>query len=727
MKDTVKGLSLLSQTVLESLKVSSERDIIKKFIHVSVRLLKADFGFTWYRPAGESEYSWVYKTPSTPYSPGVPRKNGVMAKSLRSTVPIFIENAPHSKIARDEARANMASVAVIPIMYQKNVYGNIVVCYKRPHKFTPEERIFCSYIGHNAAQSITINRLYTDLNELKHTLDHTRDPILLLEPENLEVRYMNKAAATYMNVPEKQLLGKTVKELPVQVNLDDFESLIQSVVNTPAERQLFETVVELPNKTTVPVEISLEHVGSREEPRLLAIIRSIADQKQAEAEVKRSAYFDKLTDLPNRTLLMEELPKVLGKAQTAEEQFGILFVDIDKFKFINDMLGDAHGDVLLIEAAKRMQEALEDDGPLIARTGGNEFTFLLDQVKSVQDIERVAERIQTALATPFTIGGQEIYVSASLGSSIFPTDGIDLHTLLRNANAAMRWVKETGGGDFRHYHAGVVSVSTDELKLGQQLRQAIRKGQLELYYEPQVSITTGRVMGAEALLRWKHPDLGILLPEAFLNRAEESGFIVEIGRWMVGEAARQIKQWQRDGAGAVPVSMNLTQRQLAQQHVADDISKILYAAEVSPQMLVFEFNEHIVMHNPDLAMAVLSDFKRMGCKLVIDNFGRGHTSLNYLRRLPVDMIKIDHAFIQAIGQSRHDDALVAAIISLAHHMRLTVTAEGLETDRQIKFLGKRECDIVQGPWFSGPLPADEFAQWATQLKSVHKQMNKAQL
>lgn len=722
MKDSVAELNLLSQAVLGGLNAPDEKTIIKKFVEVSLKLLKADFGFTWYKPVGESAYRWVYKTSNTPYSPGIPRKNGVMAKSLRSKTPIFIEDTPQSKVARDEARANMASVAVIPIIYKKSVYGNLVICYKKHHKFTPQERVFCSYIGNNAAQAITINRLYANLSELKHTLDHARDAMFILEPEDLRIVYTNQTAIKHLGLTEKQLVGKSVRELETGIPLDSFQEVIQAVVENPAERRLFETEIALPGQVAIPIEVSLEHVvkeKSTAEPRLLATVRNLTDQKNAESEIKRSIYYDKLTGLPNRKYLMEELPKVIESARLEKRQFAVIFADIDKFKFINDMLGHEQGDLLLVEAAKRLWDTVEKRD-MVARTGGNEFIMLLEHMQSIQDIERIAERIQTVFAEAFMIEGQEIYMSVSLGISVFPNDGADVQALLRNGQAALRSVKATGGGSFRHYYGDIAAVSPDQIKLQQQLRQAVSKGQLVVYYQPAISLVNGKVLGAEALLRWKHPDKGLLLPEEFMPRAEENGFVVEIGYWLVREVAGHIKAWQKKKLGNIPVSINLSYRQLAQHNVVEDIAKILSAAGVSPQLLSVEVAESTVMKDLNLALSVLTKFKRLGCKLLIDGFGRGYSFLKDLKQMPIDSIKIDPSFTESIGIDKYDNAIVTAIISLAHDMKLLVVAEGVHESSQIKFLAEHGCDMVQGEWLTKALPASNFPSWVAELNAVRK-------
>lgn len=722
MKDAVAELSLLSQVVLEGLNAPDEKTIIKKFVEVSLKLLKADFGFTWYKPMGEPAYRWVYKTAKTPYSPGVPRKNGVMAKSLRSKTPIFIENAPQSKVARDEARENMASVAVIPIMYKKNVYGNLVVCYKKHHKFTPQERVFCSYIGNNAAQAITINRLYANLNELKHTLDNARDAMFILEPEDLRILYTNQTAIKHLGMSERQLVGKSVRELETGIPLDAFQEVIQTVIENPAERRLFETEISLPGQAVIPIEVSLEHVvkeKSAADPRLLATVRNLTEQKKVESEIKRSIYYDKLTGLPNRKYLMEELPKVIESAKLEKRQFAVIFGDLDKFKFINDMLGHEQGDLLLVEAAKRLWDAVEKRD-MVARTGGNEFIMLLEHMQSIQDIERVAERIQAAFAEPFVLEGQEIYMSISLGISVFPNDGTEVQALLRNGQAALRSVKATGGGSFRHYYGDIAAVSPDQLKLQQQLRQAVSKGQLQVYYQPAISLVNGKVLAAEASLRWQHPDRGLLLPEEFLPRAEENGFIVEIGYWLVREAATHIKAWQKKKLGNIPVSINLSYRQLAQHNVVEDVARILSAAGVSPQLLSIEVAESTVMKDLNLALSALTKFKKLGCKVLINGFGRGYSSLKDLKQMPIDSIKIDPSFIKGIGTDKYDNAIVSAIISLAHDMKLLVVAEGVDENAHVKFLTTQGCDMVQGSWFTKALPANNFAPWVVELNKVRK-------
>lgn len=718
----VQKIAILNKTVLECFGAPTEQYIVKKFVDTGIVVLGADFGCSWLRRSGP-RFELGYKSPAMPYAPEPPRRSdGVNARIQRSKVPLLIGDILPNRKVKQDSKQHMRAIAGIPIIYKNDNYGNLIYCFKNPRKFTQEEKSICEFIGNVTAQAIRINRLYANISELKHTLDNARDAMFILEPEDLRILYTNQTAIKHLGMSEKQLVGKSVRELQTGIPLDSFQEIIQAVVENPAERRLFETEITLPGQTIIPIEVSLEHVvkeKSAAEPRLLATVRNLTDQKNAESEIKRSMYYDKLTGLPNRKYLMEELPKVVEAAKLEKRQFAVIFGDLDKFKFINDMLGHEQGDLLLVEAAKRLWDAVEKRD-MVARTGGNEFILLLEHMQSIQDIERVAERIQAAFSEAFMLEGQEIYMSISLGISVFPNDGTDVQALLRNGQAALRSVKATGGGSFRHYYGDIAAVSPDQLKLQQQLRQAVSKGQLVVYYQPAISLANGKVLAAEASLRWKHPERGLLLPEDFMPRAEENGFVVEIGYWLVREVAGHIKAWQKKKLGTIPVSINLSYRQLAQHNIVEDMTKIVSAAGIVPQLLSIEVTESTVMKDLNLALAVLTKFKRLGCKILVDGFGRGYSSLKDLKQMPIDSIKIDPSFIQSIGTDKYDNAIVTAIISLAHDMKLPVVAEGVHESAHIKFLAEHGCDMVQGDWFTEALPEHGFVSWVSELNKVRK-------
>lgn len=701
-------ITILNKTVLECFGASTNKYIVKKFVDAGIQVLGADFGCSWLKQ-GSNNFILAYKSPTMPYTPKPPRRNdGVNARIQRAKVPLLIHDIwPNPKVKSD-SKSYMRAIAGVPIVYKRHNYGNLIYCFKKPHSFTEEEQIICEYIGNTTAQAITINQLYASVTEFKKTLDHARDPILLLNPIDLSVLYANQPVMKHLGMPEKKLLGASVRELPTGIPLDNFQTTIQEVINQPRERRVFETDIILKEQDPIPVEVSVEHVvTTTKEPRLLVTLRNLTDLRKAQSEVKRSVYYDKLTGLPNRMFLMEELPKVIEQAKADKRQFALLFVDLDKFKFINDMLGHEQGDVLLVEVAKRLWNSL-DKRDMVVRMSSDEFVILLDHIKSIQDVEEVAEHIQTAFQEPFTVEQQEVYTNMSVGISVFPTDGTTIRTLLQNAEAALRWVKEAGGGAFRHYYADIATTSPERLKLEQQLRHAARKGQLSLHYAPCARTIAHTLLFARALLRWEHPEQGVIALRGLLDRSEESAVAIEVGYWQIREAVRQIKEWRTKGLGDVAVSVGISRRQLIQQHFIQTVRDILTAGEVAPSLVIFELSERMVMQNAQQLAGILAELKQMGVRLVIDSFGRGYTSLNFLKRLPIEIIKIDSQFIQGIGANRHDKALVSAMISLAHDMDMVVVAEGVTTKQQVSFLTQRGCDALEGPWLGEPLSPQEF-------------------
>lgn len=724
-KRVTDHITFLNQVALDSFRASSEKDVVKKMIAAGIKVLGADFGWCFMQNPDKKGFNLFYVTPNTDYRPiATPRKNGIVSRAFRTQKPQIVENVPGTGYIRYDAKVAMQSVVVTPMAYRETNYGTLHLAFLKPHKFTREETIICSFLGNIAAQAITIHRLYAHVIEFKNTLDHTRDPMLTLEPKSLQILYANKAALKHMALPARQIIGKSVRDLKTGIPLENFEALIQSVINEVGERRVFETEMRLKDEGVIPIEISLEHVvAPTKESRLLATLRNLSELKKAQNEIKRSAYYDKLTGLPNRSFLMEELPKVMELAKADKRQFAFLFIDLDKFKLINDMLGHGHGDALLVEVAKRLWNSL-DKRDTVVRMSSDEFVVLLDHIKSVQDVERIAEHIQTAFQEPFVIDQQEIYINMSVGISVYPGDGTTVQALMSSAEAALRWVKEAGGGAFRHYYADIATASPERLKLEQQLRHAAHKGQLQLHYEPSMRTESKALLFARGLLRWKHPEQGLIAVEDMLRGPEESAVAIEVGYWQIREATRQIKEWQKRGFGNIPISLYVSRKQLLQQNFVQSVQAILAAAEVPASLLVFELSENAVMQNMEALTGVLVALKGCGIQLVMDSFGRGYTSLNHLKRLPIQIIKIDQQFVEAIGSNRHDDAIVSAIISLAHDMGMMVMAKGVQKKQQVTFLTKKGCDVLEGPWIGTPEVAEEFITHyatpkSTPTKSVH--------
>jgi diguanylate cyclase (GGDEF)-like protein/PAS domain S-box-containing protein len=436
--------------------------------------------------------------------------------------------------------------------------------------------------------------------------------------------------------------------------------------------------------------------------------RDITARKLAEERVQYLAYYDALTGLPNRTLLQDRLAKALAGARRRKDKVAILFLDLDRFKDINDSLGHSVADLLLQEVAERLKIwAREQD--TVARVGGDEFLIVLTGVKDVADAAVATERIVKVMTAEFVVQSHSLSIDCSVGISIFPEHGADGETLIKNADAAMYSAKENGRNRFQFFTEDMNAQVVERLTLENSLRLALDKKELFLVYQPQMDIATGRITGLEALLRWQHPDLGLVPPDRFIRIAENSGLIVPIGEWVVRTACRQARKWQDEGLPAVSVAVNVSAVQFRQAGFCELIRRVLHETGLAPQYLELELTESLLLANADLMLSVVQELKAMGVTLAIDDFGTGYSSFSYLKQFPVGRLKIDRSFIRDVAVNPDDAAITTAIISMAKSLRLKVIAEGVEDEAQMSFLRAHQCDEIQGYYFSKPLPVDKVA------------------
>jgi len=399
----------------------------------------------------------------------------------------------------------------------------------------------------------------------------------------------------------------------------------------------------------------------------------------------------------------------MASARRRAERMALLFLDVDRFKLINDSLGHSVGDLLLQEVADRLKKwgRAQDT---VARIGGDEFLIALTTVKDIPDAAIAAERIMDVMNSEFVIQDRAFSVNCSIGISIFPEHGADAETLIKNADAAMYCAKEAGRNTFRFFTDEMNAQATERLTLEHSLRSALDRRELFLLYQPQMDVTTGKIIGFEALLRWQHPELGLVPPDRFIRIAENSGLIVPIGEWALRTACQQARKWQENGLPLVPVAVNVSALQFRQEGFRELIQRVLRDTGLAAEYLQLELTESLLLSNVDLTFPVLQHLKEMGIELVIDDFGTGYSSLSYLRQFPVNKLKIDRSFVKHLRVNPDDAAITAAIISLAKNLNLRVVAEGVESEEQMSFLRQHYCDEIQGYYFSRPLPADEAAR-----------------
>ncbi len=441
---------------------------------------------------------------------------------------------------------------------------------------------------------------------------------------------------------------------------------------------------------------------------IVATFEDVTEQRRVEAHARFLATHDNLTGLPNRVVFGQELNAAVEICRSERRQCAVLFVNLDRFKIINDTLGHLAGDTLLIELAGRITQCV-GARDLVARMGGDDFVILLRDVSNGDQIANVARRILVAVVRPLTLNGQECRVTASIGASLFPSDANDEVTLIKNAEAAMYAAKEAGRNTFLLHSEEIKTQSIERLMLETGLRRALERNEFVLYYQPKRKLKGDGISGVEALLRWRHPDLGLLQPNQFVPLAEETGLIVPIGRWALATACAQNMQWQREGLPPIRVAVNLSARQFCDPNLLNDIRNALGDSAMPPSLLELEITESMVMQDLPRTVRLLQEIKRLGTTLAIDDFGTGYSSMAMVRELPIDALKIDRSFVRDVGGDAEGKAIINAIIAIGHALNLTVVAEGVETKEQEAFLREQKCDEEQGYFVSAPLPAPEFA------------------
>ena len=484
------------------------------------------------------------------------------------------------------------------------------------------------------------------------------------------------------------------------------EEKIAAAFRNGTER--FEWLHQRKNRNVFPAEVCLKVLTLSGQPRMLATVRDITDRKVAEKRIQYLALHDALTGLPNRTLLQDRLAKALAAARRQVNKVALMFLDLDRFKDINDSLGHSVGDLLLQGVAERLKKwGREQD--TVARLGGDEFLITLTDVKDVPDAAVAAERLMDAMTAEFVVQGHSLSIGCSIGISIFPEHGTDTETLIKNADAAMYWAKESGRNNFRFFADEMNAQVVERLTLENSLRLALGKKELFLVYQPQMDIGSGRIIGLEALLRWQHPTLGLVPPDKFIQIAENSGLIVPIGEWVLRTACSQARKWQDEGLPAVTMAVNVSAVQFRQEGFCDLIRRVLNETGLAPQYLELELTESLLLANAEVMLSVVHGLKAMGVTLAIDDFGTGYSNFASLRQFGVTKLKIDRSFIQDVAVKPDDAAITTAIISMAKGLNLKVIAEGVEDEAQMSFLRAHHCDELQGYYFSKPLAVDRVA------------------
>ncbi len=551
-------------------------------------------------------------------------------------------------------------------------------------------------------------KIRSERRQLSSILEATPDFVSISTLDGRRV-YMNQAGKRMLGLPgEEDVTGLPMLQAYPQWI---WGFMTNEAVSIAIEKGMWEGESTLLSRdgTEIPVsQVIIAHKGADgQEGFLSTIARDIGERKRFEAQLLHQSNHDALSGLPNRLLFHDRLGQALAQACYTEHLIAVMLLDLNRFKIINDTLGHDLGDLLLKEAALRLASCMRG-GDTIARWGGDEFAFLLPNLEHPEEAAEVAAGILKVLSQPFLIADKEIFVSASVGITLYPTDGQTREGLLQNAEVAMYRAKEHGESAYQFFTGDMNVRAFERLALENSLRKALERSELVLYYQPQVDLETGKISGMEALLRWQHPELGLVSPAQFIPLAEETGLIVPIGAWVLREACRQNKAWQDAGMARMRVSVNLSARQFQQQDIVEMTASALRESGLTADCLELELTESYIMQNPEAAIRTLRLLEKMGVFLSVDDFGTGYSSLSYLRRFPIDCLKIDRSFVQDIPGSADAAAIVSAIVAMASSLKLEIVAEGVETQDQLDYLKQLRCDRMQGFLFSRPIPANEL-------------------
>jgi diguanylate cyclase (GGDEF)-like protein/PAS domain S-box-containing protein len=443
----------------------------------------------------------------------------------------------------------------------------------------------------------------------------------------------------------------------------------------------------------------------------------ITARKLSEQRIHHVAQHDVLTGLPNRSLLQDRLNQAIAYSTRCFHPVWVMLIDLDRFKFVNDSMGHKAGDVLLVTVAARLRSSLRDTDT-VARLSGDEFVVILTEHEDQKLSVDVVQRLMDSVAQPVMLGSKEFFVTCSIGVAVYPTDGAPADSLIEHADIAMYRAKKLGRNNFQFYTPAMNEEAMERVRIESALRNALERDEFVLHYQPQVDLASGEIVGMEALIRWQHPEMGMVAPSRFIGVAEETGLIVQIGAWVMRAACQQNQAWQQAGLGKLRVAVNLSARQFGAANLIADIRQVLAETGLAPACLEIELTESLFMSDVTLAVELLHGMKALGVKLSIDDFGTGYSSLSYLSRFPIDVLKIDRSFVAEITRDSNDAAIVASIIALAHNLKLAVIAEGVETEEQLDYLRRHGCDQMQGYFFSRPLPAAEFEQLVRQQRRL---------
>jgi diguanylate cyclase (GGDEF)-like protein/PAS domain S-box-containing protein len=543
------------------------------------------------------------------------------------------------------------------------------------------------------------------LRRMAAIMESSHDAVISTTAEGL-IATWNEGATSMYGYAAAEMEGRPISLLEPSDRHGEIENVLERI-RSGQNVVRYETVRIRKDGETVEVAVAVSPIydESGELTGVASIARDIGDRKRAQELIVFQAFHDPLTGLPNRALLMERLNLCLAKARHSGKLLAVLFMDLDLFKTVNDGFGHGAGDLVFQEVARRLTLSVRD-GDTVARVGGDEFCVVLPEIGKAEDAATVARKLLEMIAQPFFSGGKRIDLTTSIGVSFYPEDGQDAQALLRSADNAMSLAKERGRNNYQLSIRELTEEAVKRLTLQAGLRQAIERNELILHYQPVLSLTSGRIVEMEALVRWQHPEKGLIMPGAFIDVAEKAGMMVPLGDWVIGKAARQVKTWQDRGFPDMRVAINLSPSQFHERNLVTTIQRALNDSTLKPETFEIEITEGVAMEDAEVTVANLMALRGLKVGVSIDDFGTGYSSLSYLKRFPVTTLKIDRSFVSDVVTNQADAGIVRAVVAMAHGLKLNVIAEGVETKEQFAYLRESGCDALQGYWFSRPLPVE---------------------
>ena len=587
------------------------------------------------------------------------------------------------------------------------VLGTFGAYYREPRAPGPQELRLLETASHIASIAIERARAREALvhheRQLTAVIDSVPAMICYADTGSRFV-YINQRYAQWLGSPREALVGRHIRDVVDQETYRLIEPQARHVLAGHEARYERRQRSHDGRQQDFEVHYVPDFGADGAVVGYFVMLTDVTERKRDEQMLYFLANHDQLTSLPNRNLFAEHLTMAIAQAARAGEKVAALFIDLDRFKNVNDTLGHQIGDALLQQVARRFRGCLRESD-VVARLGGDEYTVMVRPVRDLQEVAACAQKLLSVLSSAFEVDGHELFVTGSIGISIYPDDAPDAAALLKNADIAMYRSKDQGKNTYQFFSSEATAATFEHLMLETSLRRALEREEFVLHFQPIIDLRGDRITGMEALIRWEHPDLGTVSPTRFIALAEETGLIDPIGQWVLEQACREVKALQARGFGELQVAVNLSPKQFRQRDLTRNIARVLEQTRLDPSCLALEVTETSVMQNADAAIRTLHELKAMGVRLSIDDFGTGYSSLSYLKRFPIDVLKIDQSFVRDISSDENDEAITSAIIAMGHSLRLTLIAEGVETEEQLAFLRVRECHKVQGYLFGRPMPA----------------------